>query len=154
PVGDVLRSAFAEVEDYQRVVLPWVEDAWVTGTAAAEVSHLLAELVENALTFSPPDQKVVVHAHKAGSRYHITIVDQGVGMSPATLATANSRLRGEQSFLVAPTKNLGHYVVGQLAERLGVLVWLYDTPGGGVTCRVVLPAALFEVPEKAAPPAV
>lgn len=152
-VGDVLRSAFAEVEDYRRVILRRVDKALVRGAAAAEISHLLAELVENALSFSPPDQEVEVQARSTGSQYHIAIVDQGVGMSPEAMATANARLRGEESFLVTPTRDLGHYVVGRLAGRLGLKVWLHDSPLNGVTARVVLPAGVLEIPEAPAAPA-
>ncbi|HEX6469573.1 MAG TPA: nitrate- and nitrite sensing domain-containing protein [Streptosporangiaceae bacterium] len=149
-VGDVLRSAFAEVEDYRRVILRRMDDGKVRGAAAAEISHLLAELVENALSFSPPDREVEVQARSTGAEYHIAIVDQGVGMSPAAMATANARLRGEENFLVAPTRDLGHYVVGRLAQRLGVRVWLHDSPLVGVTARIVLPSSVLEHPEKIA----
>jgi len=142
-VGDVLRSAFAEVEDYRRVSLRRMDEARVRGSVAADISHLLAELVENALTFSPPDREVEVQARATGSEYHIAIVDQGVGMDPAAMATANARLRGEQSFLVAPARDLGHYVVGRLAERLGVQVWLHESPLTGVTARIILPGTLL-----------
>ncbi|WP_116022609.1 sensor histidine kinase [Thermomonospora umbrina] len=150
-VGDVLRAALGEVEDYRRVVLRRIDDADVRGMAAAEISHLLAELVENALISSPPDQDVEVQGRVFAGRYHIAIVDQGVGMAPEALATANARLRAEQSFLVAPTRDLGHYVVGRLAERLGIEVWLHDSPLNGVTARVVLPADLLETPRADAP---
>jgi signal transduction histidine kinase len=149
-VGDVLRSAFAEVEDYRRVILRRADNAHVRGGAAAEVSHLLAELVENALSFSPPDLEVEIQARGTGSQYHIAIVDQGVGMAPEEMATANARLRGEQSFLVTPTRALGHYVVGRLAQRLGIEVWLHDSPLNGVTARIVLPANLLVTSEKPA----
>ncbi|MFI6326168.1 nitrate- and nitrite sensing domain-containing protein [Nonomuraea sp. NPDC050556] len=142
-VGDVLRSALAEVEDYRRVVLRRVDDAMIRGPVVAEVAHLVAELVENALVFSPPDQSVEIQARMDGGEYHVAIVDQGLGMTVEELGTANARLRGEQSFLVAPTRYLGHYVVGRLAERLGVRVWLHESPLNGITARVVLPAELL-----------
>jgi signal transduction histidine kinase len=151
-VGDVLRSAFAEVEDYRRVVLRRADHAQVWGGAAAEVSHLLAELVENALSFSPPDQEVEIQARGTGTQYHIAIVDQGVGMTPEAMATANARLRGQRSFLVTPTRALGHYVVGRLAQRLGIEVWLHDSPLNGVTARIALPANLLVAAEKPATP--
>nr|WP_272918085.1 nitrate- and nitrite sensing domain-containing protein [Actinomadura rayongensis] len=151
PIGDVLRSAFAEVEEYRRVTLRRTDDAYLAGTAAAEVAHLLAELVENALTFSPPDREVEVQARLADGEYHIAIVDQGVGMDPEALAAANERLRGEGGHLVESARRLGHHVVGRLAARLGVRVWLHDSPLTGVTARVVLPASLL-VEERAAEP--
>lgn len=145
--GDVLRSAFAEVEDYRRIVLRHVDDAQVRGTVAADISHLLAELIENALTFSPPDRDVEIQARDDGTRYRIAIVDQGVGMSAAALATANARLKGEKTFVVAPTRYLGHYVVGQLARRLGIEVRLHDSPLTGVTAQITLPRSLLVPPD-------
>ncbi|WP_460369619.1 sensor histidine kinase, partial [Actinocorallia lasiicapitis] len=146
-VGDILRSALAEVEDYRRVILRRVDDGQLRGAVAAEVSHLLAELVENALSFSPPDQEVEVSARATANEYHIAIVDSGLGMSAEALAEANVKLRGEQSFLVQPTRDLGHFVVGQLAVRLGVRVWLHESPLNGVTARVVLPASVLMTSE-------
>ncbi|WP_162795586.1 nitrate- and nitrite sensing domain-containing protein, partial [Nonomuraea lactucae] len=149
PVGDVLRSALSEVEDYRRVVLRKVDDAMVRGAVVAEVAHLLAELIENALVFSPPDQDVEIQARIGSGQYDIAIIDNGVGMSPEEIQAANARLRGERSFLVAPTRYLGHYVVGRLAQRLGIDVWLHDSPLTGVTVRVVMPRDLLV--EKTAP---
>jgi len=142
-MSEVLRSALAEVEDYRRVVLRRVDHDVVRGEVVAEVAHLLAELIENALAFSPQDQDVEIQAKCDATEYHIAIVDQGVGMSPEELATANARLRGEQSFLSSPTRRLGLYIVGRLAERLGIRVWLHDSPLAGITARVVLPADLL-----------
>ncbi|MCW2937915.1 MAG: hypothetical protein JWN00_900 [Actinomycetia bacterium] len=150
-VGDVLRSAFAEVEDYRRVILRRADPAWIQGAAAAEVSHLLAELIDNALSFSPPDLEVEVLARVTGGGYHIAIVDRGVGMTAEAMAIANARLRGEQSFLVGPTRDLGHYVVGRLAERLDVDVWLHDSPLNGVTARIALPPAMVVSTDQPAP---
>ncbi len=153
-VRDVLRSAFAEVEDYRRVILRRADEAKVQGTVAAELAHMLAELVENALSFSPPGQEVEVQARSSGDQYHIAIVDQGVGMSPEAMAVANARLRGQQSFLLTPARDLGHYVVGRLAQRQGIAVWLHDSPLTGVTARVVVPRDLIVKPERSgvAPP--
>ncbi|MEU0567043.1 sensor histidine kinase [Nonomuraea sp. NPDC005983] len=150
-VGDVLRSAVAEVEDYRRVMLCRIDDALVRGAVVAEVAHLVAELVENALAFSPPGAQVEIQGRADAGEYHVAVIDQGVGMSADELTTANARLRGERSFLVAPTRYLGHYVVGRLAERLGVRVWLHESPLSGVTARVVLPEGLLAADQDAAP---
>ena len=149
-IRDVLRSAFSEVEDYRRIILRRADEAHVLGAAAAELSHLLAELVENALSFSPPDQEVEVQARSAGDEYHIAIVDQGVGMPPDAMAVANARLSGREGFLVTATRDLGHYVVGRLSQRLGIRVWLHDSPLVGVTARVVVPRNLIVLPERPA----
>ncbi|WP_336204764.1 sensor histidine kinase [Nonomuraea sp. LPB2021202275-12-8] len=153
PVADVLRLALTEVEDHHRVTLRVVDGAPLRGAVVAEVAHLLAELVENALTFSPPDSQVEVWARADDGECRITITDHGVGMTTEELATSNARLRGEESFLVAPTRCLGHHVVGRLAERLGVRVWLHESLRCGVTARVALPEELMAVaPRPEQPP--
>ncbi|WP_162931347.1 sensor histidine kinase [Streptomyces sporangiiformans] len=148
---ELVQSALGEVEQYRRVAIAEIEPRRISGRAVAELSHLLAELVENALTFSPPEQPVDVHGWGDGNEYCIAVVDHGVGMSPEDLARANARIAGKEAFLVAPTRYLGHYVVGRLARRLGVEVLLSDTPGGGVSALVTLPARIL-APDEASPP--
>src|SRR5262249_62008507 len=98
------------------------------------------ELIENGLSFSPPDLEVEVYGRRVGAKYLLVVMDQGVGMSQEMLALANARLRGEEDFVVAPTRFLGHYVVGRLAQRLGAEVQLSPSPVSGITARVLLPA--------------
>ncbi|MFI5840420.1 nitrate- and nitrite sensing domain-containing protein [Catenuloplanes sp. NPDC051500] len=156
PMSDVLRSALAEVEEYRRVSLRRIDDAFVPGAYVADLAHMVAELVENGLTFSPPDFDVEVHGRWVGDEaYLIAIVDQGVGMSAEELARANARLAGVESFTVAPTRFLGHYVVGHLAAKLGVEVEICQSPVTGTTARVKVPAALLvKEPAKPEPVAV
>ncbi|ELS51001.1 ATP-binding protein [Streptomyces viridochromogenes] len=149
---ELVQSAIGEVEQYRRVSIAEIEPRRISGRAVAELSHLLAELLENALTFSPPDQPVEVHGWEEGDEFNIAVVDHGVGMSPEDLARANARIAGEEAFLVAPTRYLGHYVVGRLARRLGVEVLLSDTPGGGVSALIILPARLLAPDDDAVPP--
>ncbi|MGW1025229.1 sensor histidine kinase [Streptomyces sp. NPDC002577] len=148
---ELVQSALGEVEQYRRVAIAEIEARRISGRAVAELSHLLAELIENALTFSPPEQLVDVYGWGEGDEYNIAVVDHGVGLSPDDLARANARIAGEEAFLVAPTRYLGHYVVGRLARRLGVEVLLSDTPGGGVSALVTLPSRLL-APAEAPPP--
>jgi signal transduction histidine kinase len=150
PVPDVIRSAIAEVEDYRRVVLRRIDDIMIVGTAAAGLAHLLAELVENALSFSPPDQDVEIYARADGSGCIVAVVDHGIGMSREDLATANARLAGGERPLVTPTRFLGHHVVGRLAERLGAQVHLHESPLTGISAKVTLPAELVARPRSAA----
>lgn len=145
PVADVIRAALAEVEEYRRVVLRRIDDALITGAVVAEIAHMLAELIENGLAFSPPDHDVEIYGRRIGTGYLIAIIDDGVGMSAEDLVQANARLRGEENFLVAPTRFLGHYVVGGLAQRLSVEVQLAPSPVTGITARVSLPANLLVV---------
>ncbi|MEU8248463.1 ATP-binding protein [Nonomuraea sp. NPDC048916] len=142
--ADVVEAALAGVVDRQRVEVRALDHALVRGAIVAEVAHLLTELVENALVFSPPGSPVEIRGRAGTGGYHVTIVDEGIGMSDDELATANARVRGEQSLLVAPTRCLGHHLVGRLAERLGILVWLHESPRNGVTARVVLPRRLLD----------
>ncbi len=142
-LSDVVRAALGEVEDYQRVVVRHLEPASVTGAVAADVAHVLAELLENALSFSPPEQSVEVKGRLTTAGYTLAISDNGLGMSPDDLERANRRLAGKESFTVAPSRYLGHYVAGHLASRLGVVVELQDSPAGGITARVDIPMGLL-----------
>ena len=113
---------------------------------------MLAELVENALVFSRSDRAVDIRgrhrpAQGAGEPggYVLAIIDFGLGMPEADLAAANRRLAGAESFTVAPSKYLGHYVAGNLAARHGIRVHLQHSPGSGITATVALPANLLTI---------
>ncbi len=146
-LADVIRAALGEVENYQRVTVRGVEPATITGTAAADLAHLLAELVENALVFSPPDQTVDIRGVARSARlpggYTLAIVDTGLGMPPEDIDAANRRLAGVESFTIAPSKYLGHYVAGNLAARHEIGVQLHSSPGNGITVTVELPPELL-----------
>jgi signal transduction histidine kinase len=153
-INDVVRAALGEVEDYQRVAVRDVQPATVVGSVAADLAHLLAELIENALVFSPEDKAVEVRGRvEADGRYILAIVDRGVGMTAQAMEASNRRLAGQESFTVAPSKYLGHYVAGNLAARHGIAVRLHASPGRGITAGVALPAELLHtgVPAFAAP---
>ncbi len=155
----VVRAGLGEVEDYRRVTVRNLDAAAVAGGAAAGVSHVIAELVENALQFSPPDEDVEIKGRRSAEGYVVAIADNGIGMPDDDLERANSRLSGEESYTIAPSKYLGHYVAGQLAARLGVSVRLQDNPAGGLIATIVVPPSLLEdltvdQPEPAPAPAV
>src|SRR6185503_19358706 len=102
----------------------------VVGAAAADLIHLLAELIDNALIYSPPEQTVEVRGRTntlgtVGDGYSLAVVDTGLGMAPDEMARANLRLAGGESFTVSPSKYLGHYVAGHLAARGGIEVTLH-----------------------------
>jgi signal transduction histidine kinase len=143
-VGDVLRAALGEVEQYSRVRLQPMDETTVIGKAVADVSHIVAELVENGLTFSPPDATVNVYGRHSDEGYEIAIVDSGLGMSEEDIARANLRLSANESFTVAPSRYLGHYVVAQLALRHQIHVDLEPAEGGGVMATIVLPFTLLD----------
>ena len=156
---EVVQSAVAEVEQYRRVLIAAVQPVRVRGHAVADVAHLLAELIENGLTFSPPTEPVEVHGwyDTKDDTYCFAVVDHGVGMSEADKERARVRFSGsgEEALLAAPARFLGHLVVGRLAHRLGegTQVHLFDTPGGGLSALLALPGRLL-APEQhsAAPP--
>lgn len=143
PIADVIRAAVSEVEEYRRVTLRRVDDAFVVGAVVSGVAHMLAELVENGLTFSPPDADVEIQGRLLNDGYLIAITDQGIGMSRADLEVANQRLRGEGDFITAPARFLGHYVVGRLAAEMGIDVQLAPSPVTGVTARIMLPTEVL-----------
>jgi signal transduction histidine kinase len=153
-VTEIIGAALGEVEDYRRVIVRAAGPAAVIGSAASDLAHLLAELIENALTFSPAGQAVEVHGrhrprayarhHPDGERgYELEVIDHGPGMPSATLARVNRRLAGVESFTVAPSKYLGHYVAGNLAARHGITVRLQLSPGFGITASVHVPPELL-----------
>ncbi|MCK7623210.1 nitrate- and nitrite sensing domain-containing protein [Streptomyces sp. RS10V-4] len=145
-VTDVIRAALSEVEEYRRVKLRRVDAAFLSGTVVSEISHLLAELVENALSFSPPDTDVEVEGRRTSAGYLVAIVDHGTGMDAAAMAEANVRLSGAASFMAEPTRFLGHFVVGALARKCGIEVRLGEAPAAGTVARVLIPAAHLAEP--------
>jgi signal transduction histidine kinase len=150
---DVIRAALSEVEDYQRVTVRGVEPATIVGSAAADLAHLLAELIENALVFSPPDQSVDIRGRSRPDGYTLAIIDSGLGMPAGDVAAANRRLAGAESFTIAPSKYLGHYVAGNLAARHDIQVTLDNSPGNGITATVGLPVSLLTVENEIQAPA-
>ncbi len=140
---DVIRAALGEVEDYQRVTVRGVEPATIIGSAAADLAHLLAELIENALVFSPPDQTVDIRGRTRPDGYTLAVIDSGLGMPSADVTAANRRLAGAESFTIAPSKYLGHYVAGNLAARHNIHVTLDNSPGNGITATIDLPPTLL-----------
>ena len=142
-LSDVIRAGLSEVEDYRRVVLRRVDEALITGAVVSELAHMLAELIENGLAFSPPDLEVEIYGRRIATGYMLAVVDHGVGMTKEQLAKANGRLHGEEDFIVAPTRFLGHYVVGRLAQRLGIEVELTVSPVSGIVARLLLPVDIL-----------
>jgi PAS domain S-box-containing protein len=143
PLGDVVEAAVAEVEDYSRVQITGIHDLTLAGQAASDVAHLLAELVENATSFSSPTTMVKVSGGPTGNGYVLEIEDHGIGMSDADLAEANRRLAEPLAADIAVSRMMGFHVVGRLAARHGIRVQLRDRWFGGVAALVLLPAALL-----------
>ncbi|MCC5577441.1 nitrate- and nitrite sensing domain-containing protein [Microtetraspora sp. AC03309] len=143
PMVDVVRGALAEVEDYTRVTVLPMGDVELTGRAVGDVIHLLAELIENAVSFSPPYTMVQVSGQLVANGYAIEIEDRGLGMSEEDLAVTNERIADPPEFNLSSTARLGLFVVSKLAERHGIRVVLKSSPYGGTTAIALLPHELM-----------
>ncbi|MFE2214249.1 nitrate- and nitrite sensing domain-containing protein [Streptomyces canus] len=162
PLVDVVRAAVSEIERYERVrIAALPPHAHVAGFAADDLSHLLAELMENATSFSPPDLPVEVSGWLLESgEVMLSVQDEGIGMTAERMTTLNSRLaefdpdaayesydEGDEGL------GLGLYVVARLAHRHGVRVQLREQKQGGVAAVVVLPKPLLTAAPTSAVPA-
>jgi signal transduction histidine kinase len=151
PLVDVLRAAISEIEQYERVVLNVQPGIQVIGQAVNDVVHLVAEIVENATTFSPEDTQVYVTGQPLTSGgVLLDITDNGVGISEQEMAHANWRLDNPPVVDVAVSRRMGLFVVGRLAARHGVRVRLRHAQSGGLTALIWLPEAVA-APESGQP---
>ncbi|MFG2098931.1 nitrate- and nitrite sensing domain-containing protein [Streptomyces sp. NPDC048612] len=140
---DVVRAAVAEVEDYERIEVRRMPRLAVDGPTVSDLTHLIAELLENATVFSPPHTAVQVLGERVANGYTLEIHDRGLGMAPDLLLEANLRLAETPEFELSDTDRLGLFVVSRLAQRQDVRVSLQPSPYGGTTAVVFLPAALL-----------
>ena len=140
PMVDVLRAAISEIEQYERVVLNVQPGITVVGQAVNDVVHLVAELVENATTFSPEDSQVYVSGQPLTTGgVLLDVTDGGVGISDQEMGHANWRLDNPPVVDVGVSRRMGLFVVGRLAARHGVRVRLRHASSGGLTALVWLP---------------
>ncbi|MFJ5551689.1 nitrate- and nitrite sensing domain-containing protein [Streptomyces sp. NPDC093225] len=144
PLTNVVRAAVSEIEDYPRVEVRGLPEAGVIGGAVADLTHLLAELIENAAQFSPPHTKVRVSGEPVGNGYVLEVEDRGLGMGPERLAEANRRIERSEALDLFDSDRLGLFVVSRLAARHHVRVHLRTSPYGGTTAVVLLPTALLQ----------
>ncbi|MFE1839493.1 nitrate- and nitrite sensing domain-containing protein [Streptomyces sviceus] len=144
PLVDVLRAASSEVEQYERIELSGVPEAEIHGRAVTDLVHLLAELLENATTFSSPQTKVRVTATRLpDGRIMIEIHDKGIGLTAEDFADINHKLANPPTVDAAISQRMGLFVVGRLSDRHGIRVQL--RPSGeqaGTTSLVMLPDAI------------
>ncbi|MFE2357778.1 nitrate- and nitrite sensing domain-containing protein [Streptomyces parvulus] len=140
---DVVRAAVAEVEDYERIEVRRLPRVAVTGPAVADLTHLVAELLENATVFSPPHTAVQVLGERVANGFTLEIHDRGLGMAADALLDANLRLAETPEFELSDTDRLGLFVVSRLAQRQNVRVSLQPSPYGGTTAVVFVPDALL-----------
>ena len=151
PLGNVVRAALAEVEDFGRIDLLSFDEVMVASNAAADLAHLLSELMENAANFSPPESRIEVVGHRTkADGYVISVTDHGIGMSGDQIASANESLAKPPLVGLAMTRSLGFIVVGRLAARHGIAVRMMSSASGGVTAVVSLaPSLVVDSPQGA-----
>jgi hypothetical protein len=142
-VGDVVRAALGEVDEYQRIDILALEPVRVSGHVVSDIAHLLSELLDNATQFSPPTERVRVAGLFDETGYLLTISDHGIGMSDDRIAELNQLLGHPPVLGLALEPTLGLYVVARLAARHGMRVRL--APGvPGTTVRITVPRTLLE----------
>gem|GEM_PF-932329 len=146
---DVLRAAGAETEQYTRVKISDVVPVAVTAHAVSDVVHLVAELAENATTFSPPRTDVTVLTRISRGSIVIEIRDSGIGMTPVQLTELNERLAAPHAANVQRSRMMGLHVVAKLATRHGIAVSLASAQPQGTVATVTLPATLLHVSDDA-----
>ncbi|MFC1420389.1 sensor histidine kinase [Streptacidiphilus cavernicola] len=149
PLVDVLRAAASEVEQYERIELASVPTADVAGRVVNDLVHLLAELLENATSFSSPQTRVRVTGHALpDGRVLVEIHDTGIGLSPDDLAEINERLANPPVVDVSVSRRMGLFVVGRLSLRHGIRIQLRPSDSGGTTALVMLPVDVTNAAER------
>lgn len=148
PVAATINAAASEVEDYTRVVTATVPDSEIVGSVAGDLVHLLAELLDNALRYSPPISQVRVSAvHTGNGGLVIEVSDIGLGMTEPDLRVANTRLQSGGEVTPYTARHMGLFVVGRLAQQHGLVVRLRSTiagePNSGTTAGVYVPSELL-----------
>ncbi|MDT0441146.1 sensor histidine kinase [Streptomyces johnsoniae] len=152
PLVDVLRAAASEVEQYERIELSAVPKTDVAGRVVNDLVHLLAELLENATSFSSPQTKVKVTGHALpDGRVLVEIHDTGIGLSPEDLAEINDRLANPPTVDVSVSRRMGLFVVGRLSLRHNIRIQLRPSDSGGTTALVMLPADVAQGPGRPRP---
>ncbi|GLY05095.1 nitrate- and nitrite sensing domain-containing protein [Actinoplanes sp. NBRC 101535] len=137
-VDEIIQEAAAEIADHERVTATEVESGYLAGTAATDLTHLLAELIENATTFAPADSPVVVAGQHEPDGYLVTVSDIGPGMTDDDLATGHEMMAASEP----PGAWWGLWAAGRFADRQKVVVRLHNNPDGGLTAAVLIPATV------------
>ncbi len=145
-LSEVISGAISEVAEMGRVEVELApgHDLFVNGAHAVDLSHLLAELIDNATSYSSPTTAVAVRAQRSGRHVRVWVVDTGVGMSDEELIDANHRVADPPDIDELTTDRVGFQVIGRLARRLGATVRLQTNPAGGIAVGIDLPPSVFE----------
>jgi signal transduction histidine kinase len=149
---NVLRAAVAEVEAYTRIRVEVRSKAALAGPAVADVVHLLAELIENATVFSPPNTVVRVQGELVGRGFAVEVEDRGLGIAEVRLEEINRDLAGLPAFDLANSDRLGLFIAGRLAHRHDIKIALRSSVYGGITAVVIIPTNLVITDESQVPP--
>jgi hypothetical protein len=148
---EIVRSAVAEAEQYTRVTIARVPDVLVDGQAVADLVHLLAELVDNATSFSPPGSPIEVRGNPVGKGVVVEVEDQGLGIEADRREDLNKMFRDPPDFgimALLDDPRVGFFVVARLAHQHGIRVSLTESTYGGVRAGVVIPSALISTPNQ------
>ncbi|MFI7451626.1 nitrate- and nitrite sensing domain-containing protein [Nonomuraea sp. NPDC049714] len=151
---DVVRAALGEVESYDRVSIQVQSETAIAGQGVNDVVHLLAELIENAVSFSARDTKVIISSSRIdGGGLMVSVTDNGISMNAEELTEANWRLANPPVVDVSVSRRMGLFVVGRLALRHNIRVQLRRQDVGGLTAMVLLPETLLTAMPGSAPDA-
>jgi signal transduction histidine kinase len=142
-LADVVMAAAAEIEQYARIDAISVPELWVDAPAVRDLVHLLAELLENAVVFSPPGTKVQVATHWSVDELTVSIYDRGIGIAPDQLKQINEQLRQPAALTSELASRMGLLVVARLAQRLRIQVELRSAPSTGTVALVRLPSRML-----------
>jgi signal transduction histidine kinase len=151
-VTDALQAAIAGVQDYQRVRVGSASSACITDAAAADVIHLLTELVDNALAYSPPTTTVTLGSTTTPEGVTVEVADAGLGIPGDTLAALNETLRSGGDVTADTPRRMGLFVVSRLAQRYGITVSLQRNQDDGTTATVFLPNSVLRDTQQAGAP--
>ena len=147
---EIVRSAVAEAEQYTRVMVARVPDVLVDGRAVADLIHLLAELIDNATSFSPPGSPIEVRGNPVGKGVVVEVEDQGLGIEAERRETLNKMFRDPPDFglmALLDDPRIGFFVVARLAHQHGMRVSLTESTYGGVRAGVLIPSVLITTRE-------
>jgi signal transduction histidine kinase len=153
PLSEIIGSAAGQVEGAERIETRTIADAEIPGRAAADLVHLLAALLENAISFSPPDTPVRVSAQRVPRGVAVEIEDRGLGMTQAAREEINRTIAEPPDFDPANSARLGLFVVAHLAAQRGIRAFLQPSEFGGITAVVLLPPELVDPPSGNGPAA-
>jgi signal transduction histidine kinase len=143
---DVVRAAASQVDNYQRVEYVMVDDRLAIAPHAVDAFvHLVAELLDNAIRYSPPDTSVIVDARRSGDGAVVRVVDGGIGLPEEHLSTINLRLASPTPLDIADSRTMGLAVVARLAAQHHIEVRLVHGPSSGTVAEVRLPASLVKL---------